>query len=118
MSDVGATPPRMNEAQLQRLILGHLERLEGVFVWRANAGRAHTGAGRMVSFGIRGQSDILGVLRGGRALCVEVKADRGALTLDQIKFRDRVTALGALYVVARSLDDALAPVRAYLAEAR
>lgn len=99
----------MTEAVLQRLILARLGALPGVWVWRQNTGAAHTPEG-FVRFGLPGQPDISGILRGGRALFVEVKSEHGRLRKDQENFIARATELGALCVVARTLEDALRPV--------
>ena len=55
-----------------------------------------------------GHPDIAGMLRDGRALYVEIKAARGALTEQQARFLDQVRAAGGCAIVARSIDDVLA----------
>lgn len=52
-----------------------------------------------------GVSDIIGVLRGGRALFIEVKSKTGRLTPDQLLFKESVERFGALFIVARSVTD-------------
>jgi len=62
-------------------------------------------------FGKVGSSDILGILPGGRLLCVECKApDGGRLSPEQKQFMADVNALGCLALVVRGwkeLDEAL-----------
>ena len=61
-------------------------------------------------FGKVGSSDILGILPGGRLLCVECKAQGGRLSPEQKQFLADVRELGALALVVRGwweLDEAL-----------
>jgi hypothetical protein len=61
-------------------------------------------------FGLKGSSDIEGILPGGRFLAVEVKAPGGRLSPEQREFLERVRELGGLALVVKSwreLDDAL-----------
>jgi hypothetical protein len=104
--------PRENlpEPVLQRLILARLNTIDGVRAWRANTGAARMNGGRVVRFGIPGQADITGLLRGGRRLEVEVKGPTGRISPEQESFGELIVSLGGLYLVCRSLDDALIPV--------
>ncbi len=104
------------EHKLQQLILAQVSLIEGVFLWRSNAGAARAATGRMVRFGMPGQADLSGVLRGGFRLEIEVKSATRKLTPEQKAFGNRVLELGGLYWVARSLDDALRPIRKILTE--
>ncbi len=52
-----------------------------------------------------GVADIVGILRGGRALFVEVKSRTGVLSDAQKDFRDAAVHWGAIYVLARSVAD-------------
>ena len=82
----------------------------GLFVWRNNSGATRIAPDRWISFGKKGSSDILGILPGGRALCVECKAPDGRLSPEQKQFLERVQGLGGLALVVRSwqeLDQAL-----------
>ncbi|MDR0447265.1 MAG: VRR-NUC domain-containing protein [Treponema sp.] len=61
-------------------------------------------------FGKKGSSDILGVLQGGRLLCVECKSPDGRLSPEQREFLETVRSLGGLALVVkgwRELDTAL-----------
>lgn len=60
---------------------------------------------RYMRFGIKGAADITGMLRGGRRLEVECKADRGAVRDDQDVFLQAVSGGGGLGVVVRSVDE-------------
>jgi len=71
---------------------------------RQNSGAAKIGT-RFVRFGWPGCSDILGQLRDGRFLAVEVKAPKGRLRPEQTVFLERVRAAGGLAFVARDCRD-------------
>jgi len=83
----------------------------GIYHWRNNTGAVQIAPGRFIRFGKVGSSDILGILPGGRLLCVECKApDRGRLSPKQKQFLADVRKLGALALVVRGwweLDEAL-----------
>ena len=58
-------------------------------------------------FSEKGSSDILGIW-GGRMLCIEVKTKRGTLRPEQKEFLEVMGKLGAITLLARSLDDVVA----------
>lgn len=95
------------ESEIQARIMETLATL-GITAWRANTGLAMMG-GRRVRFGRKGQTDIQGILEPlGRGLWIEVKRPGEELEHDQEIFRASVIALGAEYLIARSVDDVIA----------
>jgi hypothetical protein len=79
---------------------------KGVF-WRSNCGAVvseYKGRKRLIRFGTPGMSDIFGVLD-GKAIFIEAKSAKGRSSPAQIVFGESVTAAGALYIVARSIQD-------------
>jgi len=82
-------------------------RIYGAFVWRNNSGALRDKRERPVFFGKPGSSDILGLLPGGRFICVECKSKKGKLSEKQKDFLAEVERLGGLAVVARSVDDVI-----------
>jgi hypothetical protein len=100
------------EIRLTAYIIAHLNLLPRCYFWRMNTGVAQAGD-RKIRFGIPGAADITGVAN-GRRVEIEVKSETGRQRPDQIQFQNRVTEAGALYIVARCLDDALVPVRGLL----
>lgn len=97
------------ETQLVKACLEWLK-LDGAYGWRNNTGgRPWTdakGRSRMMTFGLKGSSDIIAVLPPkGRALFVECKMPGATQTIDQRLFEQFVTSCGALYVLAYELDD-------------
>ena len=73
---------------------------------RMNSGGARIGA-RFVRFGFKGCPDVLGQLRDGRLLGVEVKAQAGRLRPEQAFFLERIRGAGGVAFVARDLRDVL-----------
>jgi hypothetical protein len=98
------------EAVIQRLVLAHVNTIPGVWVHRVNVGKAQMN-GRWVKFGEPGQADISGLMgAGGRRLEIECKKRTGKQTPDQRKWQKIIEAHGGLYIIARSLYDAMVPV--------
>ena len=73
---------------------------------RMNSGAARMG-GRFVRFGFKGCPDVLGQLRDGRLLGVEVKAKAGRLRPEQAVFLERIRGAGGVAFVARDLRDVM-----------
>lgn len=95
------------EKEIQNAILLALGCRRDLRVWRANAGAAlDTRTGRMVTFGLKGQADISGVMVGGVRLEIEVKSSRGKQRKEQRAFQRMIWGMGGCYVLARSVEDA------------
>ena len=73
---------------------------------RMNSGAALV-QGRFIRFGFKGCPDVLGQLKDGRFLGVEVKAQAGRLRPEQTLFLARIRAAGGVAFVARDLRDVL-----------
>ncbi len=92
------------ETALVRQCLDYLA-FRGIMAWRQNSGAMvgeYKGKRRFVRFaGVKGLSDIAGVLPDGRALYIEVKRPGKSPTVEQTNFLDRVKKLGgvALWVI-------------------
>ena len=101
----------MSETELLQRTLLALGSHPDCRVWRNNTGRLPDPRnGRWISFGLKGSADILGIIKGGRFLAIETKTPTGRLRPEQVAFRTMVTAMGGLYVLARSTDDAISAV--------
>lgn len=97
---------RNPEAAVQRAILEYLQYHPAVAkVWRNNAGKIKTESGGLVNMSPAGTSDIIGFLKDGRFLAVEVKAGKNQPTDLQQEFIDSVNAAGGIGFVAWSVDD-------------
>jgi hypothetical protein len=85
--------------------LRYLE-VRGIYHWRNNTGAVQIAPVRFMRFGKKGSSDILGILPGGRLLCVECKAPNGGrLSPEQKQFLTDVREMGALALVIRDWQD-------------
>ena len=73
---------------------------------RMNSGAASMGA-RFVRFGFKGCPDVLGQLRDGRLLGVEVKSPTGKLRPEQSVFLERIRGAGGVAFMARDCRDVL-----------
>ena len=73
------------------------------------AERMNTGAakveGRFIRFGFKGCPDVLGQLKDGRLLGVEVKAPAGRLRPEQALLLERIRCAGGVAFVARDCRD-------------
>ena len=108
--------PDAREAEIQRAILATLKHL-GVDCWRHNVGGFPVESGgtrRYVRAGEKGQSDILGLLPGGRFCAVEVKRPGNRPTADQIAFMQRINEAGGFAFWATSAQTVENVVRAAL----
>lgn len=102
----------MKEQIIQNSILNYLL-LDNRVAWahRMNTGAARYGAKgneRFIRFGFPGCSDIVGQLKDGRILCLEVKRPKGKATELQQSFIDLVNKNNGVAGVVRSIDDAAA----------
>lgn len=96
----------MRESHIQRAILDYLGYHPSVAkCWRNNAGKIKTEKGRLVNLSPAGTSDIIGFMKDGRFLAVEVKAGKNTPTQLQQDFIDSVNDSGGIGFVAWSVED-------------
>lgn len=97
------------ESEILRSILGYLRNHPSVaMVARFNSGaivREDKGKKRLIRFGFKGCSDILGFMKDGKILAIEVKKHDGILTDHQEEFLKMVHKAGGHAGVARSIED-------------
>jgi len=100
-----------SESAVQAEVLQVL-RAHPMVAWceRMNSGVAKMG-GRFVRFGFVGCPDVLGQLKDGRLLGIEVKAENGKLSIEQTQFLERIRAAGGVAFVARDCHDVLSQLR-------
>ena len=81
-------------------------RTHSLVAWaeRQNSGAAKVG-GRFIRFGWPGCPDVLGQMKDGRLLGVEVKAKAGKLRPEQAVFLERIRGAGGVAFVARDMRD-------------
>jgi hypothetical protein len=102
-----------SEAEILKAIMALLKRHPKVAkVWRQNSGVAQYQYGSKTSYvrfnSAKGMSDILGILKTGRTLAIEVKNRTRKVDPHQQQFLDDINAGGGLAFVARSVDDVIA----------
>lgn len=95
----------MREHEVLTAVLRYLGARDDVTVWRNNTGRIADRSGRVVSFGLVGSADVLGVRNGGQFVAVECKSDTGRLSAQQRAFQAMIQRRGGLYVLARDVSD-------------
>ena len=66
------------------------------------------GKDRFIRYGFPGCADIIGQLKDGRFLAIEVKSPIGRVTDQQQKFLNRVADNKGVSLIARSVDDVMA----------
>ena len=102
-----------SESEILRAIMALLKRHPRVAqCWRQNSGtfqeRNRDGTTRYIRANTqRGMSDIMGVLRDGRTLAIEVKSRTGRMRPGQEEFLSSIRAAGGVAGVCRSVEDAM-----------
>lgn len=78
-------------------------------VWKNATGtaRAIDNEDRIISFGLPGSSDILGILRNGRFLAIECKTGNVRQSKKQKSFQKMIESFGGLYLIVRPETDIL-----------
>lgn len=91
-------------------ILLAVGQMEFVRVWKNSTGVAEID-GRMVAYGLPGSADITGILTNARNLGlrleIEVKTGNAVQSKKQKAFEKMILDRGGLYLLARSVDDAI-----------
>lgn len=96
----------MRESEIQKAILDLLRMKYKIFCWKSNNVGVYIKAkNAYMPAGIKGVSDIIGLLDNGRFLAVEIKKPKCHPTKYQKEFLAKVNKKGGLGFVARSIDD-------------
>lgn len=116
MSRLRLKAPEPLEAQVQRAVLTALRMHPKVaHAHRMNSGvfkpMRKDGSTGFVRAGFEGCPDVVGMLKGGRALYAECKRPSGKVTPAQDAFLTQAKAAGAVAFVARSADDVFAQLQ-------
>lgn len=100
-----ATP----EGLIQNAICLYLETRTDLFFWVSKTQGTYDPTRRtfrkMGRWNRKGVPDITAVLDDGRMLLIEVKSKTGRLSKEQKEFHKKVEELGAMVIVARSVED-------------
>ncbi len=93
------------EQGIQRAVLSYL-RYRGIFCWKNNtAGIVVKARNTYIPSHAPGVADILGILKDGRFLAIEVKSPTGKVSPHQQQFLDEINARGGVAFVARSAEE-------------
>ena len=77
----------------------------GIYAWRNNTGALFDKRGRVVKFGLKGSSDIIGICPDGRFLAVECKRQGGRVRPEQIDFIEKIKKHGGVAGVVHDTDE-------------
>lgn len=96
----------MSETDVQRNVLRRAIRHDAIaWICRNNVG-AYKKQGIWVKYGLgKGSSDLIGQLKDGRFLAMEVKTETGTPSKEQILFINRVIMWGGVAGIVRCPDD-------------
>lgn len=109
--ETDAAPERTSELRFMRELMLALGSLACLRVWRQNVGQiaVRDRAGeviRMFDAGPpKGAADLTGITRAGRRVEIEVKARGGALSKEQIAWREMIERWGGVYLLAEWNED-------------
>lgn len=116
LAKAATAPPRKNTPREQPILNAILQmlRLHPKVAWvaRINAGAYKTPDGRFIRFGFPGCPDVLGQMKDGRILMIEVKSEDGRVTPDQAHMIAVSRAHNGVAGIARSVEEAMAIVGA------
>lgn len=98
----------MSEKIIQTEIQLELAKI-GIRLWRNNVGLFDTKDGRKIRTGLCvGSSDLIGiVIVSGKFIAIEVKAEKGRPTKEQLAFIKMVNDCGGIAFIARSVEEAV-----------
>ena len=72
-------------------------------IWKNSTGTAFQGR-RRISFGLVGSSDIIGLLRPGIFVALEVKTGKAVLSNQQRSFKKMIEEMGGIHCVIRDIE--------------
>jgi len=86
-------------------------------VLRQNTGVAQDRKGQVIKFGTPGQGDVRCVI-GGRAVEIEVKTPKGKQSEKQQNYQAALERAGGIYILARSINDAIGQIKWQISQTR
>ena len=100
------TNSKPEAAALHEVLLALRNHPSVCWVERMNSGAVKVG-NRFIRFGFKGCPDVLGMLRDGRMLGVEVKSKTGRLSPEQAIFLEQINSNGGVGFLARNCMDVI-----------
>lgn len=95
---------KVSEAKIKNDILLRFGARADLRMWNNPTGAVKVGD-RYIKYGLVGSADILGILKGGRFLAIEVKTATGRQSEPQKAFQRMIERFGGVYILARSAED-------------
>lgn len=96
---------KLKERDIQREIIKYL-RIKQIFCWKNNSVGIYVEKRKTyIPVGMKGISDIIGLLPTGQLFAIEVKVKNRYPNQNQKDFMQKINDSGGLAFVARSLDD-------------
>jgi hypothetical protein len=96
----------LNHSNLLNLTLLEISHARVAKAWRNETGTARSFDNeRVIKFGFKGSSDIIGITRSGKFLAVEIKTGKDDLRPEQKVFKKVIEENGGRYFLIRSEND-------------
>lgn len=92
----------------EAVVLGEclsLLNIVGIYCWRNNTGAFKANNGRLIRYGMKGSSDIIGILPDGRFLAVECKKASGRVRPEQHTFINNINKNGGVGLIVHSCEE-------------
>lgn len=77
----------------------------GIYAWRNNSGALLDCRRRIVRFGLKGSSDIIGICPDGRFLAIECKRENGRVRPEQKKFIKKIIENKGVAAIVHNTDE-------------
>ncbi len=102
----------LKESHIQKAIIDFLKVKKILCFKHRNVGiyKQATNSYIPLAFGEKGISDIIGCLKNGRFLAIEVKRKGNKPSNEQLEFIERVNKMGGVGIIAYSLDDVVSSI--------
>lgn len=95
----------LSHSNLLKLVLLELSHARVATAWRVETGVAKSmDHSRVITFGLKGCSDIVGITIAGQFLSIEIKVGKDFLKPDQIAFKVMIEKNNGLHFVIRNED--------------
>lgn len=96
----------LSHSNLIKLVLIELSHARVATAWRVETGVAKSmDNSRVITFGLKGCSDILGITKTGKMICVEIKIGSDKLRPEQIAFKEMIERNNGHHYVIRNEDE-------------
>lgn len=85
-------------------------------IWKNDVGVGRSLNGdRVLRWGLKGSSDIIGIGFGGKFIAIEVKTGKAKQSEQQKNFQNMINKMGGVYILARSIEDVMTGLNKFIA---